>query len=170
MQHLCLCMYGICVCGGSRWNRLRSQQFSTKVSLIWDVIHNSVNPESIIWVLSYRNNTLNSWHGHENVKINSPCICNFVFFSFQGAPGFPEVLHGRRSSGYGSIQWHHRQQHPLQSHHSEQGGAGEGRHGCWHTQQDPGATTGSGWGVWTWRMYRWTCCLAQVKQNCRILE
>lgn len=97
--------------------------------------------------------TWNSQHGGENVKNNnSPCVCNFVFLTPpppQGAPVFPQVSHRRRSSGYGPFQRHRRQQHPLQPHHGEQGGAGEGRHGCRHTQQDSGATTGSGCGVWT---------------------
>lgn len=115
-----------------------------KVSLICDEIRNSKNPRNL-------------WQGQENVKINSPWVCDFVFYPSQGVPSFPEVTHRRRSSGYGSFQWHHRQQHPLQPHHGEQGGVGEGRYGCWHTQQDPGAATGSGWGVWTWRMYTWTC-------------
>lgn len=175
MQHLCICTLCMSYVRGSRWNKFgfRSRQFGTKASLISDVIHNSENPESIIWVLSCRNDTWNSWHGRENGgrrKITSLCFRNFVFFSSRGATVFPEVSHRRRSSRYGSFQWYHWQQHPLQPHHGEQGGAGEGRHGCWHTQQDPGATTGSGWDLGTWRMHRWTCCLAQVKQDCRIPE
>lgn len=48
MQHLCIRMYVICVWGeqGNRFG-LRSRQFSTKISMIYDVIHKSENRYSV---------------------------------------------------------------------------------------------------------------------------
>lgn len=82
MQHLCIYMSVMCV-WGSRWNRfrLRSQQFSTNVSMIWDVIHNSENPEVIIWVMQKKNHmefTTRPWKC-ENQLTACLQFCLFLF-------------------------------------------------------------------------------------------
>lgn len=97
----------------------------------------------LIWTLLCNSDEINGSNGDSSC-LN--CMQRFIFYWHNldsrllcphclspGEANIPASPHWRGSTGYGTFQRHHPEQHPLRPHHCERPGGGGGRYSCWYS-------------------------------------